>query len=540
MTLLDNLIDLEKKHIIAFEDLINSENNYGCVDGKIIGTGRSDYTISAKDYDLSINGKTFSLIDIPGIEGDEKKFEEIIKSSLDRSHIIFYVNGSGKKIEKATLEKIKKYMHDGTSVYTIFNVHCKPKKERIPDFDRTYSEELHDAYSQSADIVRQTEKELKSFLGGNYKGSISVNGLLSFCGLALDADGATSIVYDKDKSLRSDQKKYLKEYEGSRDAMLADSHISEVSEIITDKVSCFDKYIYDENIKKLKNRLMEMVEKVRETKKNYANMIKNFSGDYYTFESNCRDAKDEYIHSLRQIGYHAASDVFSETKEKLFEMIEQDGGKTKAKTIQQYFDDNKKQIIDDLQKKLNERMEKLQNEYIDNINDAVERLVKDFDRDQIICKVSLSSLNISIDDSFADAFKLDLKSFGGDVLTVASLAMSGFAVGSLILPGIGGIIGAVAGAVLGVLSSIWNFFANTATRVNRAKEKLQHTIDDQIDLVDSEVRQQIKNLDFEDKINDSYEKIRCQIDRQRKMLNNVNKVLDKVESELTKTIRNYK
>lgn len=540
MTLLDNLLDLERKHIIAFEDLVNAENKYGCVDGKIIGTGRSDYTVSAEDYDLSINGKTFTLIDIPGIEGNESKFEEIISSSLDRSHIIFYINGSGKKIEKATLEKIKKYMHDGTSVYTIFNVHCKPKKERIPDIDGTYSEELREAYSQSADIIRQTEKELKSFLGANYKGSVCVNGLLSFCGLALDANGATSIVYDKNKALRSDQKKYLKEYEGSRDAMLADSRISEISEIITDKVSRFDKYIYDENIKKLKNRLTEMTEKVRETKENYSEMINKISGDYLNFESNCRGARDEYIHSLRQIGYHAASDAFSDIKEELFDMIERDGGKTKAKTIQQYFDDHKNQITEELQKSLNQRMENLKEDYINNINEAVERLVKDFDRDQIIFKVSLSSQNMSIDDSFAAAFKYNWKSFGKDFLEVASLALSGFAVGNAFLPVIGGIIGAAAGALLGVLSSIWNFFANEATRINRAKEKLQHTIDEQIESVDSEIRQQIENLDFESKINDSYEKIRCQIDRQRKMLNNINKVLDKVESELTKTARNYK
>lgn len=529
MKQINNLINLEKNYITSFENLVNIENNYGCLDGKIIGTGRADYTQESTVYDLSIDGKTFSLIDIPGIEGDERRFEDIIKSSLDKSHTIFYVNGSGKKIEKATLEKIKNYMHDGTSVYAIFNVHCKPKKERIPDIDKTYSEELADVYKQSREITQQTESELKSFLGDNYKGSISVNGLLAFCGLAFNPNGSTSIVYDKDKSLRSDQKKYVKEYNGNCAAMLEDSHFSEIQKIIFDKVDGFDDYIYSENIKKLKNRLFEMIEKISKLKEEETRKINGFIGIYDDFKSNCYSAKEDYIQSLRHIGHHAASDAFSDVKKDLFNMIEQDRGKTKPQKIQQCFDERKNEIINNIQVSLNGRMVQLQKNYEENIEDAVKRMIKDFDRERTKFKISLSTVSVSIDDSFADAFKYSLKSFGGDALRVISLAASGFLVGN--------VLGAFVGAVLGILGSVWNFFASEATRINRAKEKLQDAIDDQIDLVDNEVRRQIRNLNFENKINESYEQIRSQADRQKKMLNNVNEIINKVESELK---RNYK
>ena len=65
--------------------------DYGCVDGTIIGTGRSDYTTDSTTYNLIVKDKKFALIDIPGIEGDESAFETIIKRSLERAHIIFYV-----------------------------------------------------------------------------------------------------------------------------------------------------------------------------------------------------------------------------------------------------------------------------------------------------------------------------------------------------------------------------------------------------------------------------------------------------------------
>ena len=89
-------------------------------------------------------------------------------------------------------------MHDGTAVYAIFNVHCKAQKERIKGIDKTYQEELSEAYKkQKNEIVPQTEEELKSFLGSNFRGSVCVNGLLSFCAMALDDYGASTIAKDE-------------------------------------------------------------------------------------------------------------------------------------------------------------------------------------------------------------------------------------------------------------------------------------------------------------------------------------------------------
>ncbi len=42
-------------------------------DGTIMGDGRSDFTLETRSYTLKYNNKTFTLLDVPGIEGDEKK-----------------------------------------------------------------------------------------------------------------------------------------------------------------------------------------------------------------------------------------------------------------------------------------------------------------------------------------------------------------------------------------------------------------------------------------------------------------------------------
>ena len=113
-TSVDTLVVQEMEFCRSLYDLTNIEGNLGCIDGKIIGTGQPDYTQASTEYNLVVDDNEFLLIDIPGIEGDEGKYREIIRKSLVKAHVIFYVNGSGKKAEKDTLEKIINYMHDGT------------------------------------------------------------------------------------------------------------------------------------------------------------------------------------------------------------------------------------------------------------------------------------------------------------------------------------------------------------------------------------------------------------------------------------------
>lgn len=528
------------QHISSYDQLVMIERNRGCVDGKIIGTGRSDYTQGSTEYNLIIGDKTFALIDIPGIEGDESKFEEVIRDSLDKAHTIFYVNGSGKKLEQATLEKVKKYMHDGTSVYAIFNVHCKAKKERIPGIDKSFEEELNAAYLKQDEIIKQTENELQTFLGGNYKGSLSLNGLLSFCGYAVDESGKSTIVCEKDKNLRSDQKKYIKEYSGVIERLREDSRIGLVQNIIFDKVDSFDTYIYSENIKKLKNRMREMITRIDELRLIETAKIKGFIKIYNEFESNCYNAKEDYIHTISHIGYNAASDAFADVKDKLFQMVEENKGKTDPKKIQKYFDTHKNKIIKDIQDSLNARMSQAQKDYEEAVEDARQRLIKDFEREQTKFEISLSAGSIELDDSFADAFKYNLKTFGGDLLRVGSLALSGAGIGSII-PGVGtavgAIVGALVGVVLGVLSSIWNFFASEATRINKAKEKLQRAIDEQIDEVSEDIKSELKKLNYEEIINASYDQIYTEAEKQKAALESVERLLTSITNDLKK---NYK
>ncbi len=59
-------------------------------DGAIIGDGRSDFTLETKSYTLKHNNKTFTLLDVPGIEGDEKRlFSKFL--TLHKKPMLFFM-----------------------------------------------------------------------------------------------------------------------------------------------------------------------------------------------------------------------------------------------------------------------------------------------------------------------------------------------------------------------------------------------------------------------------------------------------------------
>lgn len=510
----------------------NMEKNIGCVDGRIIGTGCADYTQESTMYNLKVANKSFAFIDIPGIEGDEGLYEKIIRQSLEKAHAIFYVNGSGKKIEKSTLEKIKKYMRDGTSVYALFNVHCKAKKNRVAGIDKSFSEELYNQYEKAKEIIDQTEEELKSFLLDNYKDSISLNGLLAFCSLAFNDIGETSIVDEQDKNLRKEQLKYMKEYSNDVKKMLIESKIQAVEEVINRKVDTYEKDICYENIKKLRKRLSDMISKIEDLKKAEDSKIKGFVSVYDDFISNCLAAKEDYIYAIEHVALVTVEDSFVDVKNKLFEMIEKNRGKTNVKDIKCFFDIHKREIIDKIQNGVNSKFIDAQNDYQKSIAEAQNRLMKDVEREQIKFEVSLSTVEMKFDDSFQKMLKYNIKDLGKDLFATGGLAWSGATVGSSISPGIGTIVGAAVGAMIGFLSSVWYFFASESSRVNSAKEKIQRMIDDQIYQVSESLKNEIEKLEYDVIINNSYNQICECANKQKEQFRKIDVLLNEILNHL--------
>lgn len=72
--------------------------------------------------EMTIDGIPFTLIDAPGIEGNEEDYKDEIKEALSKAHCIVYIQGENKAPDAAIANKIKKYLNNWVKIYSAFNV----------------------------------------------------------------------------------------------------------------------------------------------------------------------------------------------------------------------------------------------------------------------------------------------------------------------------------------------------------------------------------------------------------------------------------
>ncbi len=166
-------------------------------DGAIIGDGRSDFTTETKSYTLKHNNKTFTLLDVPGIEGDEKKVIEQISNATQKAHAIFYVTKKpnppqkGEEGKEGTIEKIQKQLGSQTEVWTIYN---KPITSPRALKDGL----INESEKESLKILN---KEMKNILGKHYMGHQIVSAQMAFYGLSQALIPETDFYKNKQKFL---------------------------------------------------------------------------------------------------------------------------------------------------------------------------------------------------------------------------------------------------------------------------------------------------------------------------------------------------
>ncbi len=149
-------------------------------DGAIIGDGRSDFTLETKSYTLKHNNQSFVLLDVPGIEGKEKKVINQISDATQKAHAIFYVTKTpappqkGEERKEGTIEKIQKQLGSQTEVWTIFN--------RPINNPRAFKDGLIDGSEKES--LKILNEEMKNILGKHYEGHQIVSTQAAFYGLS--------------------------------------------------------------------------------------------------------------------------------------------------------------------------------------------------------------------------------------------------------------------------------------------------------------------------------------------------------------------
>lgn len=441
----------------------------GQVDGEIVGTGQADFTQDNVIYQFSHQGKNFQLIDVPGIEGNESKYEAMVQAAIAKAHLVFYVNGTNKKPESETAQKIKQYLNRDAKVYAICNLRGKADSYEF----ETDRESLERTHKDAVATREQTREVLEDILGAELVvGCQSLQGLLGFTGVAFDERGLTSIHPSRTDLLKS-QRAYKQDF-GSQQAMRSFSQLDQLHRVIGNGCANFEVDIVESNKRKVLRLLQDTVndlQKQRGEHQVFSDKIgaeilecqdvirKSFQDLKSSFSSKRGSALDRFFNELTSAAREAVEVHFSDKDD-----VE--------RVIQQH--------VSEGQQRLSERLEQIQEQLLEDLSQAIERALKRLQENaervsfqQRLSEAASNSLSLS---SAMDAISFNFSDVGSFLLSVGGYALSGFGIGT-VFPGIGNIVGAIVGGLFGLVAAgLSYFFGGRGKKIAEAQEQVAKAI----------------------------------------------------------------
>ncbi|WP_207848478.1 MULTISPECIES: GTPase [unclassified Pseudomonas] len=441
----------------------------GQVDGEIVGTGQADFTQDNVIYQFCHQGKNFHLIDVPGIEGNESKYETMVQAAIAKAHLVFYVNGTNKKPEAETARKIKHYLNRDAKVYAICNLRGKADSYEF-DSDR---ESLERTHKDAVATREQTREVLEDILGGELvSGCQSLQGLLGFTGVAFDERGLTSIHPARTDLLKS-QRAYKQDFV-SQKAMRSFSQLDQLHQVIGDGCVNFELDLVESNKRKVLRLLQDTIADLQKQRDEHQAVCarigvevlecqevirKSFQDQATSFNSKRNSALDRFFNDLTSAAREAVEVHFSDKDD-----VE--------RVIQRH--------VSEGQAQLSERLEEIQEQLLEDLSQTIERAVKRLQENaervnfqQRLSEAANNSISLS---SAMDAISFNFSDVGSFLLSVGGYALSGFSIGTL-FPVIGNIVGAIVGGILGLFAAGMSYlFGGRGKKIAEAQEQVAKAI----------------------------------------------------------------
>ena len=487
------------RQVVLIEALIrcikakqNYENRrYFQVDGCIIGDGSQDFTRTYSSFALNINGDNAQLIDIPGIEGDEKKFTEIIKNALKKAHLVCYVARESKGIEENTLQKIKEYMQKNvTEMVGIHNIPLQPKMQYDGDDyigDITKEVELKDR--KNGNIEDQLRRAIPD---GMYRKTVGISALPGLCALAIH-NGRTSIASPQKNCynpavakslgrLRDQQRTFLSRTSDAE--LLKVSRLNKLRNVIIESCSDTPKRIKKASLIRLSRLLQDdYLADISTQKKSIGEFCNSISNRTNRFVSKLESARDQMKRNMRHSVKNVVYDFFRK------DILE--------KIIWPHIDYYEKIDKDILERELKSKKSQLSQKMESGVRKAITLTIDDYAKriegyvTEYQTGMELDIKNISIELPEFNAESFDFKQLGSALLSIGGYAFSGAMIGTQFCPGFGTIVGLIAGLLTGI--GLWvakkTFFKDWALQKykNKASEKVEECADETWDKISDKI-----------------------------------------------------
>ncbi len=326
-------------------------------DGAIIGDGRSDFTLKTQSYSFQYNHQNFILLDVPGIEGDEKKVIDQISDATQKAHAIFYVTKTpnppqkGEEGKRGTIEKIQRQLDSQTEVWTIYN---KPI---------TSPRALKDGLIKDEKGSLETlDEKMEGVLGKHYKGHKVVSTQAAFYGLSQALIPETDF-YEK-------KQKFLKD--SKAEELLYQSHFKPLGEFITETLL---KNSHAKIIESNCNKALKVVEELQKAieimiEKQIDPRIREMQGHKEEVEYRLDRSKEKFISDLEKSALDEIDQFKSDFRIEMHERIERDIGNNECKEI---FENELKQRVKELGKNIKWRFKECAERFDEEIKEYIER-----------------------------------------------------------------------------------------------------------------------------------------------------------------------
>ncbi|GBU14677.1 hypothetical protein AwPolaro_00550 [Polaromonas sp.] len=282
-------------------------------DGEIIGTGRSDFTRHVTAYPFQIGEERFQLLDVPGIEGDEKIVQAQIDESVKKAHVVFYVTrkatppGSGSEGQEGTIDKIKRQLGDQAEVWAIYN---KAASNARALAGNTL---LNDGEQES---LKAMEASLLAQLGaGVFQGVKTVSCLPAFYASAPCLLPTNTHHRSKNKFLEA----------MPADELLRRSGMTEFIKFLTNEICVnYKPKIKHANLKKIRTCLEQGIAYVQELRKTFDTLAKNLSRQYQSSFIQIDELLEATTRRLQSECKDALSTKKADSRTSIYNFIETD------------------------------------------------------------------------------------------------------------------------------------------------------------------------------------------------------------------------
>ena len=374
-------------------------------DGQIINAN-NDFTKRMTIYPFKSKNITFNILDLPGIEGKEELVVDEIEKAIERAHVIFYVSKkphapqSGKDEDSGTINKIKKQLSTQTEVYFIYNKGIKNPRQ--------LKSELVSADELTALI--DTDKQMIAVLDENYKRHISLSAYPAFIALCNSID---------DQVLRS-KDKFLSAY--TKFEILQMSNILSFSKWIEqDLIREYQVKIVKSNFKKIRASINNTQLSIDELHASSKNLLQRITTD---FNNVCLQVDEQSNVLVENI-----NDMISKEIDAFINKSRAEGYKKAEQNI------SNKELTKEFKSVLSNNIANLES----NIQNNVTQLCNDYEEELKSIIDQYNDYLVDLTGYFSSRSKINIPS---------SIKINAKGKGKIL-----GIIGAVAGIVIGIVST---------------------------------------------------------------------------------------